>query len=211
VDLGSTQSVNSIIIHNRADCCQERLRDITVSILDAGGVEVEFQSEVQNPGKFLGSPAYLALNLADLAGKSVSGQIVRIARAPDPNAAGDDATLLSMGEVEVCAGDGPPPPLRFRRGDVDASGVIDITDAVDSLAYQFLGTFEPTCLDALDDDDNGSIEITDPIYSLSYQFGGGPPQPAPGPNTCGADPTADSGAPDGKDLGCRAYAAACNP
>jgi hypothetical protein len=90
----------------------------------------------------------------------------------------------------------------FRRGDVDGSGGVNISDPIDNLAYQFLGTFQPTCMDALDDDDNGVINIGDPIFSLSRQFLGGRIWPAPY-FACGEDPTADNPA----DLGCESFPA----
>jgi hypothetical protein len=85
----------------------------------------------------------------------------------------------------------------FRRGDADGNGVIDITDAISSLAFQFLGTFQPPCLDSLDWDDSGAIDLSDPIGGLTFQFLGGAAPPAPG-LTCGEDPTADG-------LGCASY------
>jgi hypothetical protein len=79
----------------------------------------------------------------------------------------------------------------FRRGDGDASGVIDITDAIRVLGYLFLGAEPPPCPDAADTDDNGALEITDPIRVLGYLFLGSEPPPRPGPTTCGPDPTTD--------------------
>jgi hypothetical protein len=93
-------------------------------------------------------------------------------------------------------------PNLFRRGDVDGSGQVDINDPVSNLTYQFLGAFQPMCMDALDDDDSGVIDVSDPIFSLTHQLLGGPIWPAPYPS-CGADPTAD-------DVGCVSYpASAC--
>ena len=91
--------------------------------------------------------------------------------------------------------------IRFVRGDVDGSGSIDITDVVDNLGYQFLGTFTPTCLEALDDDDSGQLDINDAVFSLNRQFLGGPAWSAPNPG-CGVDPTADA-------LGCQQSSDAC--
>ncbi len=89
----------------------------------------------------------------------------------------------------------------FRRGDTDGNGAIEITDPINNLSFQFLGTFTPPCLDAADFDDNGKVEITDPIASLSHQFLGTAPPAPPGKDTCGVDPTED--APDvGGELGC---------
>jgi hypothetical protein len=109
-----------------------------------------------------------------------------------------DATVrYALGLLEA-----EEPGVTFRRGDNDGNGVVDITDPISSLGYQFLGTFDPPCLDALDWDDNGSVEITDPIGNLTRQFLGGPPAAAPGSEICGVDPTTDAG---GGDLGCESY------
>lgn len=79
----------------------------------------------------------------------------------------------------------------FRRGDVDGDGELTIGDAIANLSYLFLGIFEPTCLDAHDFDDSGNVDIGDSISSLGFQFLGLPPSPAPGPRTCGPDPSPD--------------------
>jgi hypothetical protein len=98
----------------------------------------------------------------------------------------------------------PAGGTRFRRGDNDGNGALEITDPINNLGYQFLGTFEPGCLDALDWDDNGTIEVTDPIGSLTRQFVGGAPAAPPGSEVCGEDPTGDA-------LDCANYTeAACN-
>lgn len=94
-------------------------------------------------------------------------------------------------------------PAGFRRGDVTGDGMLDVSDPIANLAHQFLGTFEPICLDAHDFNDSGEVDISDPIANLSFQFIGGdsPPPPAPGHLICGPDPTPDSVG----DLGCEAY------
>ena len=84
----------------------------------------------------------------------------------------------------------PPPKVLFRRGDVDDSGTLEITDAIQNLTYQFLGSSPPPCLDALDFDDSGTIEIPDPIGILNHLFFGGAP-PAPPAMECGVDPGDD--------------------
>jgi len=84
-----------------------------------------------------------------------------------------------------------PPGGGFRRGDSNASGDLNITDGVFVLNYLFLGGPEPPCQDAADSDDNGTLNITDGVRILNYLFLGGPAPPAPGPDTCGDDPTAD--------------------
>ena len=82
-------------------------------------------------------------------------------------------------------------PTGFRRGDSNASGDLNITDGVFVLNYLFLGGPEPPCQDAADSDDNGALNITDGVRILNYLFLGGPAPSAPGPDTCGPDPTAD--------------------
>jgi hypothetical protein len=76
----------------------------------------------------------------------------------------------------------------FRRGDIDANGVVEITDAVKLLGYLFLGGGTPECLEAGDTDNNGVVDITDAVTNLGYQFLGATPPAAPGPLTCGPDP-----------------------
>jgi hypothetical protein len=85
-----------------------------------------------------------------------------------------------------------PRPSGFRRGDVDANGTPEITDAVRLLGFLFLGEARPPCLDAGDADDTGELDISDPMFILSHLFLGGPAPPAPGPTDCGSDPTADN-------------------
>lgn len=94
-------------------------------------------------------------------------------------------------------------PAEFLRGDADSSGEVDITDAIFVLGHLFLGSRSPTCLDAADADDSGVIDITDAISVLSWLFLGGAAPPAPGPETCGPDPTEDA-------LSC-VYFPACAP
>jgi hypothetical protein len=101
----------------------------------------------------------------------------------------------------------------FVRGDADASGRLDIVDAVTILHYLFRGAAAPSCLDALDADDSAAfgrplnaVTITDAVYLLGWLFLGTapPPSPAPAgtvvsPETCGLEPTHRDG------LGCEEY------
>ncbi len=80
----------------------------------------------------------------------------------------------------------------FRRGDVDGNGVLEIADAIVELQWLFLGAEPPACLDAADANDDGENNISDPITALSYLFLGARNIPAPGPETCGEDPTDDT-------------------
>ena len=80
----------------------------------------------------------------------------------------------------------------FRRGDVDTSASLEITDAVRLLGFLFLGSSGPECPDAADADDNGRLEITDAIVILGYLFLGSAAPPAPGPDFCSGDASEDA-------------------
>ncbi len=98
VDLGAVRTIQQIVVHNRDDCCQLRLRDITVTIIDADGSTVNYDSGLLNPGDTLGGPATLDI---DLTAGPIDGKTVRVVRTPDPALADDDAEVLVLGEVEV--------------------------------------------------------------------------------------------------------------
>lgn len=112
VNLGGVFPIGEVIVHNRADCCGSRLRDISIYILDATGTDVLYVSELLNPeneqGAFPNGPATLSVNLVTDTGGAVNGQIVRIERTPDEDLSGsagqgnpDEADVLSLAEVEV--------------------------------------------------------------------------------------------------------------
>ena len=99
----------------------------------------------------------------------------------------------SRGSAEVAEGFCYPEvkkPQVFLRGDVNSDQNIELTDAIFTLNYLFVGGRIPTCLDAADVNDNASVELTDAIFLLNYLFIGGrlPAAPFPG---CGEDPSAD--------------------
>lgn len=92
----------------------------------------------------------------------------------------------------------------FRRGDSNADTRTDLSDAVYTLRYLFLGEEAPGCADAADVDDDGKLAITDAVYLLNFLFHGGSPIAPPGSQTCGPDPTADALSPCLPDNGCAA-------
>jgi hypothetical protein len=99
--------------------------------------------------------------------------------------------------LEVALAPTPATPI-FVRGDADANGQLNITDAIFLLNALFAGGTAPTCRDAADADDSGGLNITDGIFLLNWLFSGGtrPPVPAPPGGTyargdCGPDPTPD--------------------
>ncbi|MGQ9590574.1 MAG: hypothetical protein ACUVYA_09815 [Planctomycetota bacterium] len=82
-------------------------------------------------------------------------------------------------------------PAAFLRGDANASGKVDLSDAVFTLNWLFLGGLAPSCPDAADADDSGGLEITDAVFVLNWLFLGGRTPPLPGPESCGVDPSED--------------------
>jgi hypothetical protein len=119
VDLGTLSSIDSVVIHNRDGCCNGRLRDINIDILAADGTTVVYTSPMLNeanvlgggPNDYNGGPETLALDLHALLGGTVDGQYVRVRRTPSAIVTGnpDDATVLSMGEVQVFGSPVPEP------------------------------------------------------------------------------------------------------
>jgi hypothetical protein len=85
-------------------------------------------------------------------------------------------------ESETFAGAGGE--QQFIRGDVNASGSVDMADVTACVGG---GPFP--CDDAADVNDDGVLDQADCDYLLAY-WQGGPPPPAPFPD-CGLDPTAD--------------------
>ena len=85
----------------------------------------------------------------------------------------------------------------FKRGDANADGNSDLSDAVKTLNVLFLGSIKEDCDDAMDTNDDGSVDISDGVFLLNYLFLGGKILSAPYPD-CGADLTEDG-------LGCSTY------
>lgn len=79
----------------------------------------------------------------------------------------------------------------FRRGDANASGSVDLSDAVFILDVLFRGGKTFSCLDAADSNDDAKVDLSDAVFILGFLFQGGRPIPAPFPG-CGADGTADA-------------------
>ena len=110
LDLNGRALIYQITINNRGDgCCQYRLRDITLEILEADGATVVWTSPLLNPENTDSSPQLLDVDVEGLAGGAVLGKYVRVKRAGDPDFSGqggiagsqDDAYVLSIGEINV--------------------------------------------------------------------------------------------------------------
>jgi hypothetical protein len=81
---------------------------------------------------------------------------------------------------------------RFFRGDADANGRVELSDAIVVLSYLFQGSGPPACLDGADANDSGSVEISDAVFAVRFLFLGGASPHAPGPFEAGPDPTPDA-------------------
>lgn len=127
VDFGEVMSLETIDIRNRSNCCGERLRDITVEVLNDAG-ETVWQSPLLNPGNELGftggGGAGLFVDLVFEIGQPVLGQSVRISRTMDPTSTGADAMVLAMSEVYVLGGSLGP--------DTDMDGMADSWELLQS-------------------------------------------------------------------------------
>ncbi len=86
----------------------------------------------------------------------------------------------------------PSPDRRFQRGDANADGDVNLTDATVILGALFGGQADTvTCEKSADSNDSGALEISDSVYLLAHLFQAGP-APAEPFGACGGDPTADS-------------------
>lgn len=124
--------------------------------------------------------------------------VMAAGQEPSPSAS-FNAVEATFAGVEI--GALAPPAPDFIRGDADLSETFDLTDAIFTLSYLFLGGPTPPCLEAADSNDSGTLDLTDAVYLLNWLFLGGPEPPAPF-GECGVDPTED-------DLGCEVAPAYC--
>ncbi len=109
VALPQFSQAEQIVLHNRDNCCQHRLRDITVTIDDEQGVEV-FQSPLLNVENQLSGPSTITVDLP----AGLNAGTVKVSRLTDPDLSGggtwaSDANILSLGEVVVLGCTVTPP------------------------------------------------------------------------------------------------------
>ncbi len=81
-----------------------------------------------------------------------------------------------------------PAGVPFVRGDGNADGDRNISDASFILNFLFLGGPPPTCLASIDVNDDGDGNISDASFLLNWLFLGG--RDVPAPNACGEEPLA---------------------
>jgi hypothetical protein len=107
--------------------------------------------------------------------------------------------ISARGELQVVLRSQDPGVNNFRRGDTNASGETDISDASAIFSFLFLGGEAPSCRDAADSNADGDLDISDGVNTLTHLFLGGREIPPPGPFACG--PRAEEQLP----LGCDSY------
>lgn len=102
VDLQGEAKIETIVVHNRDSCCQERLYNITVDILDEFGNAV-YSSPVFNPVAPGGNPTnpgeFLTLDLSGQPEGGVVGHQVRVRKVAVNGS--NSSEWLSLGEVVV--------------------------------------------------------------------------------------------------------------
>ena len=86
---------------------------------------------------------------------------------------------------------GFPPPLpppaaepRFRRGDCNGDGEVNLSDAACAVNWLFAGAPTPGCPAAVNTNGDDDVNITDPVSLLNFLFAGGSAPAAPFPD-CG--------------------------
>ena len=109
-----------------------------------------------------------------------------VAIGAEPSQGGFEALRAQICNLEI----GVPEP-RLIRSDANADGVVNISDATATLGVLFLNEDEILCHDAADSNDDGALNISDAIFTLDHLFLGAAEIPAPGPVSCGVDPTTD--------------------
>lgn len=107
----------------------------------------------------------------------------------DINASQEMWNFFSRHQLPITAGGGAP--AAFRRGDANVSGAVDLADAIFILNRLFGDAADPLCPDAADPNDDGDVNVSDAVFVLGWLFSTGATPPPPGPDACGADPTAD--------------------
>ena len=87
-------AIHTIIVWNRADCCQHRLHDVVVVISHES--TLVWTSTVKNPGNALGSPQFLAFSVVP----PIYGTKINITKQ-NPAATASIDMVLSVAELEV--------------------------------------------------------------------------------------------------------------
>ena len=81
-----------------------------------------------------------------------------------------------LGGNQFCEPEGVGP---FRRGNSNGDANLDLSDAIATLRFLFLGAEPPACQAAADSNGDGNIDLTDAVYSLNFLFLAREALPAP--------------------------------
>src|SRR5262245_14023758 len=151
-------------------------------------IEVEYEEYIDHPGyyrilfSFADDKDFIVLadNLPDKKPSTPGGVSTYKTTVTLPSTPTDTGTLLViqvMTEIPSsprlyysCADIRLVDPSRpmFRRGDSTADGVVDVSDAVSTFSYLFLGGDGPGCLDAADANGDGKLDLSDGVAVLSW-------------------------------------------
>ena len=183
----------------RFDCCQFVAGSSVLPLRDLDGdgvLDLAFVSEN------VGGGTTAALNLLSGIG---NGRFQSARRFPVDLRANPTPYDLAAadfdrdGDIDLAAGGSgrllflvneTPARRAFRRGDSDANGVLDMSDAVSLLNFLFAGATAPPCRKAADSNDDGEVTIGDPVRILTFLFSDGRSLSSPFV-ACGQDPSAD--------------------
>jgi hypothetical protein len=92
--------------------------------------------------------------------------------------------IVNFSGVAATCTVGEAPEAHYLRGDCNAGGTVDLSDAVFLLNFLFSGERAPTCADACNANGDDANNISDPLHILNYLFLGMAPPAAPYPD-CG--------------------------
>lgn len=136
VELLEVSSIDNIVMHNRDNCCQTRLRDLTITIYDDSGDNLLFTSELINPDNVLGSPDFISYSVTDNnGGVPVDGRWVEITRTSNLELSGHDGYILALGEVQVNGAFDDVLKLEVNRDTGEMTVVNNTAGAVDVRGY----------------------------------------------------------------------------
>lgn len=111
------------------------------------------------------------------------------ARFPDaPELPAELLAAHRVTQARIVEGKLPAELIRFRRGEFNGDGQLNITDPVAVLAFLFLGASpDHECLASADSNGDGQVNLTDAVYTLGFLFLGTSKPPEPFPE-CGENP-----------------------
>jgi hypothetical protein len=174
VELPITNGTYDVNMYFNECCCTNRHFKIEIEgeIVDD---DVSYLDYDANPG--LGRVGLLTFPEVD-----VADRVLSLAFLPCPECVGGGDNNAIVNAVEVIAAGGPPPGTRYKRGDCNADGNVNIADASYLLNFLFLGGPDPKCAATTDANDDGTGNIADASFILNFLFLGG--RDIPPPNTC---------------------------